>query len=97
MIISFQLLLSLFSVSFAIKPTKLVFPLKKCVACVTGASRGIGRGIALGLGKAGATVYVTGRSLSSRDSTEAELGGNLVDLVTEIKSLGGDAIAVQGS
>jgi len=84
-------------VSFAIKPTKLVFPLKNCVACVTGASRGIGRGIALGLGKAGATVYVTGRSLSSIDSTEAELGGNLVDLVTEIKSLGGDAIAVQGS
>jgi hypothetical protein len=29
---------------------------------VTGASRGLGKGIALGLGEAGATVYVTGRS-----------------------------------
>ena len=33
---------------------------KVCV--VTGASRGIGRGIALQLGKSGATVYITGRS-----------------------------------
>ena len=31
------------------------------VALVTGASRGIGRGIALQLGEAGATVYITGR------------------------------------
>jgi len=32
------------------------------VAVVTGASRGIGRGITLSLGEAGATGYVTGRS-----------------------------------
>ncbi|MGK8522977.1 SDR family NAD(P)-dependent oxidoreductase [Nocardia asteroides] len=32
------------------------------VAVVTGASRGIGKGIALELGAAGATVFVTGRS-----------------------------------
>ena len=32
------------------------------VAVVTGASRGAGRGIAVELGAAGATVYVTGRS-----------------------------------
>jgi NAD(P)-dependent dehydrogenase (short-subunit alcohol dehydrogenase family) len=32
------------------------------VAVVTGASRGVGKGISLALGEAGATVYVTGRS-----------------------------------
>ena len=32
------------------------------ICLVTGASRGIGRGIALQLGSSGATVYVTGRS-----------------------------------
>jgi NAD(P)-dependent dehydrogenase (short-subunit alcohol dehydrogenase family) len=37
-------------------------PLDHVVAVVTGASRGAGRGIALELGAAGATVYVTGRS-----------------------------------
>lgn len=37
--------------------------MKNVVALVTGASRGAGRGIALELGVAGATVYVTGRSV----------------------------------
>ena len=36
------------------------------VAVVTGASRGVGRGVAIGLGEAGATVYVTGRSRLAR-------------------------------
>jgi NAD(P)-dependent dehydrogenase (short-subunit alcohol dehydrogenase family) len=35
--------------------------LEGSVALVTGASRGIGRGIALQLAKAGAAVYITGR------------------------------------
>jgi NAD(P)-dependent dehydrogenase (short-subunit alcohol dehydrogenase family) len=34
------------------------------VALVTGASRGVGRGIAIGLAKAGATVYATGRTIA---------------------------------
>ena len=39
------------------------------VAVVTGASRGIGRGIALELGSAGYTVYCLGRSTSSSSTT----------------------------
>jgi NAD(P)-dependent dehydrogenase (short-subunit alcohol dehydrogenase family) len=34
------------------------------VAVVTGASRGIGKGIALALGTEGVTVYVTGRTVT---------------------------------
>ena len=42
--------------------------LKGKVAVVTGATRGIGKGIAEGLGEAGATVYVTGRSSEAQDT-----------------------------
>jgi dehydrogenase/reductase SDR family protein 1 len=42
------------------------------VAVVTGASRGIGRGIALELGSAGYTVYCLGRSTSSSSSSQEE-------------------------
>ncbi|GAB3403272.1 Rossmann-fold NAD(P)-binding domain-containing protein [Flindersiella endophytica] len=42
--------------------------LRGTVAVVTGASRGAGRGIALVLGEAGATVYVTGRSTRGEPS-----------------------------
>ncbi|CAH8663236.1 unnamed protein product [Schistosoma rodhaini] len=36
-----------------------------CVCLVTGATRGIGKGIAMELGQAGAIVYITGRTLKS--------------------------------
>ena len=40
--------------------------LKGKVVVVTGASRGVGKGVALGLGEAGATVYVTGRTTKEK-------------------------------
>ncbi len=41
--------------------------LKGKVALVTGGTRNVGKGIAIGLGEAGATVYVTGRSITDKD------------------------------
>ena len=37
------------------------------IALVTGASRGVGRGVAAALAEAGFTVYATGRSIDSAD------------------------------
>ncbi len=45
-------------------------PLRGRTSLVTGASRGIGRGLAVGLGELGATVYVTGRK---RDGAQRSL------------------------
>jgi NAD(P)-dependent dehydrogenase (short-subunit alcohol dehydrogenase family) len=41
--------------------------LSEQVALVTGASRGVGRGVALGLAHAGANVFATGRSIKQAD------------------------------
>ena len=62
------------------------------VAVVTGASRGIGKGCALELAAAGATVYVTGRTLHERDSP---LSGSLEATVEEITRLGRRSVAVR--
>ena len=43
--------------------------LKGKIAVVTGASRGIGKGIAIALGERGATVYVTGRTTGDGERT----------------------------
>ncbi|MCM2578024.1 SDR family oxidoreductase [Streptomyces meridianus] len=68
-------------------------PLDGQVALVAGATRGAGRGIAVELGAAGATVYVTGRSTRQRRSEydRPETIEDTADLVTEA---GGRGIAV---
>lgn len=68
--------------------------LEKTVAVVTGASRGVGRGIALALGSAGATVYVTGRSTRTAGRTE-DLPGTVDDTAEEVTARGGTGIAVR--
>ncbi|MPZ67431.1 MAG: SDR family oxidoreductase [Pseudonocardiaceae bacterium] len=62
------------------------------VAVVTGAARGIGRGIALVLGESGATVYVTDRE--SRDRKSSELPGTVEDTAEQVTERGGHGIAV---
>ena len=68
--------------------------LKGKVAVVTGASRGVGKGVALGLGEASATVYVTGRSI--KDKTDVEkLGGTVFSTAEAVDAIGGKGIAIQ--
>jgi len=64
---------------------------KPTVALVTGASRGAGKGIALGLADHGMTVYVTGRSKSPTDSP---LGGTVAETAELITKAGGKGIPV---
>lgn len=67
--------------------------LSEKVAVVTGASRGVGKGIALGLGEAGARVYVTGRT--AQEGTDVEkLGGTVFATANEVTAMGGQGIAI---
>jgi NAD(P)-dependent dehydrogenase (short-subunit alcohol dehydrogenase family) len=61
------------------------------VAVVTGASRGIGKGIALALAEAGATVYVTGRTVNEGDYY---LPGTVGETARLCDERGGRGIAV---
>jgi NAD(P)-dependent dehydrogenase (short-subunit alcohol dehydrogenase family) len=80
-------------------------PLAGSVAVVTGASRGAGRGIAVELGAAGATVYVTGRSTRAQPaagyesllalSKMAAVPGSIDETAEEVTRLGGRGIAVR--
>jgi NAD(P)-dependent dehydrogenase (short-subunit alcohol dehydrogenase family) len=79
--------------------------LREKIAIVTGASRGAGRGIAIELGAAGATVYVTGRS--TREAAAAgydaflkiadmrTMPGTIDDTADEVTAAGGQGIAVR--
>lgn len=68
-------------------------PLKDKIALVAGATRGAGRGIAVELGAAGATVYVTGRTTKDQPSeyNRPETIEETAELVT---AAGGHGIAV---
>jgi NAD(P)-dependent dehydrogenase (short-subunit alcohol dehydrogenase family) len=65
-------------------------PLQGKVAVVTGASRGIGKGIALELGAAGATVYLTGRTVDA-----GPIPGTVGGTVADIEDLGGTSVGVR--
>lgn len=67
--------------------------LEDTIALVTGASRGVGRGIAHELGLAGATVYVTGRSRDGAATTD-DLPGTVDDAARLVTESGGHGIAV---
>jgi NAD(P)-dependent dehydrogenase (short-subunit alcohol dehydrogenase family) len=73
------------------------------VAVVTGASYGVGKGVALGLAEAGATVYATGRTVSKESFSDAPPGvGRIIPVAcdhtddTETETLFGRVAEEQG-
>lgn len=79
--------------------------LRERIAIVTGASRGAGRGVAVELGAAGATVYVTGRSTRGAPATTyggflersglAAMPGSIDDTADEVTAAGGRGVPVR--
>ena len=68
--------------------------LKGKIALVTGASRGIGKGIALGLGENRATVYVTGRTKAGGPGVQG-LEGSIDECAEAINEIGGNGFALR--
>jgi citronellol/citronellal dehydrogenase len=60
-------------------------------AIVTGASRGIGRAIALGLARAGCRVVIAAKSTQPRE----QLPGSIYTVAAEVEALGGQALPVR--
>src|SRR5215213_2786486 len=68
--------------------------LEGTIALVAGATRGAGRGIAVSLGEAGATVYVTGRSTRAQRS-EIDRPETIEETAELVDAAGGTGIAVR--
>jgi dehydrogenase/reductase SDR family protein 1 len=66
-------------------------PLEGKIAIVAGATRGVGLGVAIELGAAGAKVYCLGRTL---EPGQGERTGSLAETVAEIEALGGQGVAI---
>jgi len=69
-------------------------PLEGRIALVAGATRGGGRGIAVALGEAGATVYATGRSTRERRS-EIDRPETIEETAELVSAAGGEGVAVE--
>jgi NAD(P)-dependent dehydrogenase (short-subunit alcohol dehydrogenase family) len=70
-------------------------PLQGKIAVVAGSSRGAGKGIALSLGDAGATVYVAARTSRHGPKPADGAPGTVEDTAEEVSARGGQGIAVR--
>jgi NAD(P)-dependent dehydrogenase (short-subunit alcohol dehydrogenase family) len=70
-------------------------PLEGKIAVVAGSSRGAGRGIALALGDAGATVYVAARTSRKGPKPADGAPGTVEDTAEEVTARGGKGIPVR--
>lgn len=69
----------------------IAMPFNNKTVFITGASRGIGKAIALRLAKAGANIIIAAKSTEE----DPRLGGTIFSAATEIEAAGGKALAIQ--